>query len=868
LESGLDEELRFHLDQQTEKNLRSGMAPEEARRQALIRFGGVPQTKERTRDELRSRILDNLSRDIRHGLRSLRRAPGFTVLASVTLALGIGASTAIFTVVNGVVLKPLPYPASENLVGSETTISATQFFTYRDENRTFAVLGLWVRGIAIVTKLAEPEQLAILRVTYGALQALGVSPAIGRWFSEQDDTSGFPESVILTHGYWQRRFGGDPLVTGRTLIVDSRPHTVIGVMPADFRFLNEKADLILPFQFQRSGLVLGAFNYFALARLKPGASLAQANEDVARMAPIWLRSWPSPSGFDERAFERYRTFPALRPLKESVVGDIDEVLWLLMGAIGGVLLIACANVANLLLVRAERKLPETAVRAALGAGWRRIALASLLENLLLALVGGAMALALAFAAIRLLLYLGPANLPRLTEITIDPAVLLFAFLVSVSSGLLVGLIPVVKHVWAHPAAGFGAGGRTLTVSRERHRGRNMLVIVQVALALVLLVASGLMTRTFIALRSVKPGFSDPNHVQLARITIPRTLVEDPEAVFSLQSEIRDRMAAIPGVTAAAFASAAPMEPFISANTVFAEDRTGAQQVLPSVRRFKFVSPGFFQTIGAGLIAGRDFTWTEVVQRRPVGIVSESMAREMWREPAVAVGKRIREAPGGPWREIVGVVEDTPDDGLHAPPPMTAYWPALMERFEGEEIRVRRSMTFAMRSSRAGTDGLLKDMQAAVGSSHRGLPVAQFQTLQALHERSLAPASFLMVMLAIAAAMALLLGLVGIYCVIAYAVAQRTREIGIRSALGARPGDLERMFIRQGLGLAAIGIVIGWVSAVGVTRFLSSLLFGIRPFDPVTYVIVSLGLIAIAGIASYVPAHRATAIHPTDALRAE
>jgi len=868
LESGLDEEIRFHIDQQTEKNLRAGMSLNEARRQALIKFGGLEPVKESTRDEFRPALLEDWLRDLRYGARSLRRAARFTVVASLTLALGIGGSTAVFCVVNGVLFKPLPYPESEALVGCEVTISATQFFTYRDENRTFEAFGLWSRGTASVTRLAEPEQVQTLRVTYGTLQALGVQPLIGRWFSQKDDTAGSPESVMLTHRYWQQRFGGDSSVIGRTVTVDSRPRTVIGVMPAGFRFLNETADLILPFQFDRRGLVLGSFNYFALGRLKPGVTLTHANADVARMLPIWLDAWPSPPGFDAPTFERSRILPTLRPLKKDVVGDVSNVLWLLMGTIGIVLLIACANVANLLLVRAEGRQQELAVRTALGAGRRRIARESLFENLLLGLLGGVLGLGLTFAALRLLVTLGPESLPRLSEITIDPVVLSFALVVSLVSGVLVGLIPVVKHAGSNTAQALHGGGRTSSESRERHRARNTLVVVQVALALVLLVGSGLMIRTFLALRSVQPGFANPDQVQLVRITIPKTLVGDLERVFRVQSDIRDRMAAIPGVAMASFTSAAPMEPFVNANVLFTENQTRVEENVPVVRRFKFVSPGFFQTVGTPLVAGRDFTWTDLFQRRPVVLISEKMAREMWWDPGAALGKRIRENPAGPWREIVGVVADVLDDGVHAPAPMMVYWPALMETFEGDPIRVRRSMTFAIRSSRTGSEGLLKDIQHAVWAVNPSLPVGQVQTLRAIYEKSLAPTSFILVMLAIAAAMALLLGLVGIYGVIAYTVTQRIREIGIRVALGAQPVELERMFIRQGMVLAVIGVGCGLAAAVGATGLMSSLLFGISPLDPMTYLVVSLVLIMAAAIASYVPAHRATTVHPVEALRTE
>ncbi len=653
LDSRLDEELRFHIDQQTDKNLRAGMSPDEARRQALIKFGGLERFKESTRDEFRPAFFEDSLRDLRYGVRSLRRAPGFAILATLTLALGIGAATAVFSVVNGVLIKPLPYPDADALVSiwhqaqdsnnaGEVPASATQFFTYRDENRSFAALGFWSTGTASVTGPADAEQVPTLRVTFGTLQALGVPAAIGRWFSEADDAPGSPESVMLANTYWKRRYGGDASVIGRTLIVDARPRTVIGVMPAGFRFLNETPDVILPLRFDRSSLRLGAFNYLALGRLKPGVTIAQATADVARMIPIWLNAWPAPAGFDKQAFDRV---PALRPLKRDVVGDIGNVLWVLMGTVGIVLLIACANVANLLLVRGEGRQQELGVRAALGAGWRRIARGLLLESLVLGMLGGVLGLGVTFAALRLLVALGPASLPRLSEITVvDPAVLSFAVIVSLLSSVLFGLIPIVKHAGSYITPLLRGSGRTSSDSRERHRARNTLVVVQVALALVLLVGSGLMIRTFLALRAVQPGFTDPDQVQLVRLTIPATLVDDPERVFRMQSDIRDRVAAIPGVAAAALTSAAPMESFVSANKLFFEDRI---QAAGENRRFKFVSPGYFGTVGTRVVAGRDFEWTDLHQRRPVAVISENMAREMWQRPRGRARKAHARKPRRP-----------------------------------------------------------------------------------------------------------------------------------------------------------------------------------------------------------------------------
>jgi predicted permease len=673
---------------------------------------------------------------------------------------------------------------------------------------------------------------------------------------------------MLTFGYWHRRYGGDMSVIGRSMTVDSRPRQVIGVMPKGFRFLDTDADIILPYRFDRNRLLLGQFNYQGLARLKPGVTLTQANADVARMIPTWLKAWPSPPGIDPKMFENARIAPALRPLKEDVVGDVGNVLWVLMGTIGIVLLIACANVANLLLVRAEGRQHELAIRAALGAGWGRIARELLLESLVLGFVGGTLGLGLTFGALRLLVTAGPASLPRLSEISVDPAVLSFALIISLLSGLLFGFIPVMKHAGPHVAEALRGSGRTSSGSKERHRARNTLVVVQVALALVLLVGSGLMIRTFQALRAVQPGFILPDQIQLVRLDIPVAQVGDPERVFRMQIDIRDRIAAIPGVAAASFTSSAPMEPFNDNDSLLAEDHSYARGQIPPIRRFKFVSPGFFQTVGTPLMAGRDLTWADVNDHRPVAVISENLARELWREPAAALGRRIRENPANPWREVVGVVADVHDNGVHEQAPTIVYWPVLIEHFWRDRIRVPRSVTFVIRSSRTGTESFLNEVREAVWSVNASVPLAQVRTLGDVYERSLARTSFTLVMLAIASIMALVLGLVGIYGVISYAVTQRTREIGIRVALGAQHSELKRMFVRDGLMLAGVGVACGLAAAFPLTRLMTSLLFGISPLDPATYVAVSLVLVGAAALASYVPAHRATAVDPVEALRAE
>ena len=819
-------------------------------------------------------------RSLRHIFRRLGRAPLFTAIALITLALGIGANTAIFSVINGVLIKPLPFPQAQQLVGvwhlapgvsginGNINCSPTMYFTYREQNRTFQDFGLWGYDGATITGVGEPEQVQAVDMTYGTLQALGVQPALGRWFSQSDDTPGTPQTVILTYGYWQRRFGGSASVMGRSLEVDSQPRTIIGVMPQNFQFENWQADLILPMRFDRNKIFLGQFSYQGIARLKPGITLQQANADVARMLPIWIRSWPTPPGFSRALFENARFAPKLQPLQQEVVGDIGATLWVLMGTLGLVLLIACANVANLLLVRAESRQQELAIRAALGAGWERIAREMLLESLTLGVLGGVLGLALAYAALRVLIAKGPQTLPRLNEIGIDPLVLGFTLALSLFAGLLFGLIPVLKYAGPHIADSLRGSGRTMSQGRDRHRARNTLVVAQVGLALVLLISSGLMIRTFQALRSVQPGFTHPEQVQLLRISIPDTDVKDPVRVMHMENEMLDKLAAVPGVSSVAFASSAPLEGFNNNDVMYAEDKYYAAGQIPPIRRIRNMSPGFLKTLGTPLIAGRDFTWTDVYDKRRVAMVSENLAREWWGSPAAAVGKRIREGLNDPWREIVGVVGDVYDDGVQLKPPAITYWPTLMDNFELDPVHVIRFGVFVIRTKRAGTDSFLSEARRAIWSVDANLPVFQVRTLQEVYAGSMARTSFTLVLLAIAGAMALVLGVVGIYGVIAYAVTQRTREIGIRMALGAQPGTLRQMFVRQGLLLAVIGAVLGLAAAAGLTRLMTSLLFKTAALDPLTYAVVSAFLILAAALASYFPARRATAVNPVEALRIE
>jgi putative ABC transport system permease protein len=878
LERRLEEEICFHVDQQLEQNLRAGMAPDEARRQAFVQFGGVERFREDTRDEFRLAFVQDSMQDVRYGVRALRRTPAFTFVALLTLSLGIGATTAVFTVVHGVLIKPLRFPDSDALVslkhtsldangGAPVGLSGSLLATYARENRSFRHIGVWSRSTENVTGDVLPEEVTSLNVSAGTLPALGIQPTTGRWFSEADHRPGSPETVILTDGYWRRRFGGDPSIIGRQVTIDARPRAVVGVMPASFRFLNETPDVVLPLRFEPGSLTLGGFSYEGLARLAPGVTLEQASTDVRRMLPIWLDAWPSFPGIDRSAFAGLT--PLIRPLKEELVGRVSNTLWVLMGTVGIVLLIACANVASLVLVRAEGRHHELVTRAALGATRARLAREMLIESLVLGIVSGVLGLLLALAGLRLLVAIGPATIPRLREISLDPIVVLFSTMISILSASIFGGVAVNKYTGRSIALALRSGGRSASDGRDRHRTRNTLVVAQVALALILMVGAGLMIRTFLALRAVAPGFTDPERIQLVRVTIPEAHVSDPAQVVRLQRAMLERLTNIHGVSDASFTGNVPMAGERNRSSIFRQDAVADEADKPSVLRwFRFVAPGLFRTMGTHVVAGREFTWVDVDEHRPVAVVSRNLAREMWGRPEAAVGKRIREGSGSPWREIVGVVDDVYDNGLDQQAPMIVYWPWFLESFFGQPLNLRRSVTFAIRTSRAGTASLLTEARDAIRAVDANVPLTRVRTLGDVYDRSLDVTSFTVAMLAIAAGMALFLGIVGIYGVIAYAVSQRRREIGIRVALGARHSEVRLMFVRHGMALGVIGVTLGVAGATMLTRLMASLLFGTSPLDPMTYCVVSLGLVATAGLASYVPAHNATTIDPVLALRGE
>jgi len=812
--------------------------------------------------------LYDLFRDLTHTLRRLARTPGFTIATVLTLALGIGANTAIFSVVNSILLKPLPYHEPDRLIGvwqtapgvaiPDLNASLGDYVTYREHSRTFADVALWNNRTATVTEFTNPERVEGFSMTHRLLPLLGVQPAYGRGFTEQECQDGSPDVVILGHGYWQRRFGGDPKVIGRRIMVDAAAREIVGILPEGFWFMDRAHDLLVPMRYNRADVRLGGYNVRAVARLLPGVTIEQANADVARMIGIVLKSFPPPPGMSAKMFEEARLGPNVRPLMNDLLGDTVKSLWVVMATIGIVLLIACANVANLLLVRAEGRSRELAVRSALGAGRGRIARELFVESLALALMGGLAGVAFAMAAVKLVLQLSPARLPRMDQISVDSTTLLFTLAVSLAAGIAFGAVPVLKQARSPLAEALHAGGRNSSTGRERNFARNALTVVQVALALVLLIGSGLMIRTFQSIRRVQPGFSGPEMVQAVRISFPRSTAPNAAGVRALYHRIAGSLSGIPGVSAVGMLNGLPMTGFQSQDPIYASDRTYRPNEIPKLRRFITVAPGAFRTLGTAIRAGREYNWTEIQEGRRVVIIAENFAREYWGSAQAAVGRQIRTNSNDPWSEVIGVVADIRYDGSDKPAPSTVYWP----------LRSDGAMDYLIRSPRAGSESFAAEIRQTITAANPTLAMNDMRTMKEIYDRSMARTAFTLTLLAISGGMALLLAAIGIYAVVSYAVAQRTREIGIRMALGAQQNGLKLMFVRQGLVWGGIGAAVGLAASAAVSRVMSALLFEISPVDPLTYSAVAIGLLAAAAFASYLPARRVTRVDPIEALRAD
>jgi len=821
--------------------------------------------------------MESVIQSFRHAARRLRRAPVFTVTAALTLSLGIAANTAIFGVVKGVLLEPLPFREPQELVSlwfkapglgfDVLNASPATYMTQRADTRVLEDVAIWNRGSSQVLVGTEPEQVAALRVTDGFLPILGVEPALGRGFTAEDDAPGAPEVVILSHSYWQSAFGGDPDIVGKSLTVYGGPEEIIGVLPEDFDFLDEDPAYLYPARFDPAETFVGNFSYQSIGRMRPGVSIADVAAEVESLVPVAVERFPGPVTM--AVVEQAGLSALIRPLKDDLVGDVRSVLWILLGTVGIVLLIAIANVSNLFLVRAEGRVTDVAVRTAMGAERRAIAAHFLSESVLLGLLGGVLGLGLAWLGLRVLPAMA-SNLPRLDEIGIDPVVLGFTLVISVGAGVAFGLFPLIHYGRPNLVTSLKEGGRGGSDGRARHRARNALVVGQVAMALVLVVASGLMIRSFVALRAVEPGFRTGDALTFV-VTIPSSVASDREATMAMWRQMRDGLESIPGVRDVASIRGLPLSGWQSNDPIFVEGRARVEGEIPPVRRFNWVMPGYFEAMHIPLVAGRHMEWGDVDEVRDVAVVSEALARELFGGSEAALGQRIATLTidGTPmlWHEIVGVVGSIHEDGFDEDVTAAVYWPmAYQNLYGGDDINFQRSMGFAVFAERGVMPGLLEASRRAVAGVSASLPIAQPRTMQELVDDSLARTSFAMVMLSIAGAVALLLGAIGIYGVISYAVSQRRREIGLRIALGAERGHVSGMVVRQGLTLTGLGVVLGLGAALVLTRLMASLLFGVDPVDLPTFAAVSASLASVALVASWLPADRATRVDPATALR--
>jgi predicted permease len=877
----LDRELRFHQSMLEREHRARGLTPADAASAARRELGNRTAIQESSRDAWTFAWLEDPMLDLRYGIRALRRTPAFTVVAVLTLALGIGATAASFAVVNGVLLKPLPYGNPDRLVGAWhdlpplNTLHVEQtegtYFTYLRLARTtdgIAAYQLNAVNVSEPGSSTEPQRVTSALIAASLIPLMQVSPLRGRTFTAAEDLPNGPAVVMISEAMWRGRFGSDPDILRRTLDVNGRTRQIVGVMPASFRFPEAGTQLWQPIAIDPASQNTGGFNYNAVARLKQGVTVADAERDFTTVLKRMPELFPFvvPGVPTTLLIEQAKPRPVLVPLKKDLTGAVAGALWVVAVASALVLLVACANVTNLILVRVDGRQRELAVREALGAGRARVMVHFLAESVVLAGLGAAIGLAIAWVAVRALVAASPAGIPRLAELGIDPATVAFTIVVAAIVALGCTAIPVLRIGHADLSKSLREGGRSGTAGRVRHRVRGALVAAQMAIALVVLAGSGLLVRTFQHLNSIEPGFN-PEHVATYWISLPAAKYPNDSDKVRFYSQLTDRVAKLPGVKVVGLTSRVPLDTKgADWDPYYPENDPSFANKLPPLEEFTTVNGDYFRALEIPLIAGRTFDRLDA-QRSYEAMISRRVAEVFYHDStgASAVGKRFRSLPTGPWYTVIGVVGDARDSSLAAPPSPTVYFPEVPD--SAANGQTARTMALVVRT--AGEPlAVTSGVRAVARELDPTLPIFDIAPMTTVFAASMAQLRFIMLILGAAAAVTLVLGAIGLYGVMAYVVTLRTRELGVRVALGAQPGAVAAMMTRQGLVLAGAGLAAGLVLFALVARFLRSLLFGVAPGDPVALGAASVILLVIAALATWIPARRASRVDPADALRAE
>jgi predicted permease len=863
-------------DLREEHARRSNQGPADrwyVREAAAIAMRGLAARVSRSNVVKGDNMAIRITRDLKHATRSLARAPRFTTVAVFTLALGIGTNTAIFSVVDGILLEPLDFPESNELVNVWSTapglgydqfpLSPDVFFFYQKESSAFSSMGIFRDAVANLTEVGEPERLQGTQASASVFATLGVTPALGRVWSEEEDLPEAPAVVLLSDGLWTRRFAADPAVVGRTIRLDGVLREVVGVMPPRFDF-PDRAEFWIPLSMSPEDPQQGSFGWNGVARLSPGLTPADAQ---AQLVQVFQRFIDAMRGTDGVAgMENYVAFlsngqyaPVVNSVKEDLVGDLEQPLWILLGTVGFVLLIVCANVANLVLIRAEGRRREIAVRVAMGAGRGSLAGHLLAESVVLAAAGAALGLAVAWIGVPLALRQAPPELPRLDEVGIDGTVLLFTVGVAALTTVLFGVAPVLHGARPSTLAALRQGGRGSTA---RQRGRKLLVVAQTSLALVLLVGSGLMVRSFREILNSDLGF-DPTDRLTFGVFLSEARYPTLQDVTTFHERLRERLSALPGVESVGVTSNLPVAAFPNGTAHVIEDQPTEPGQLPPMIHYGYAGPQYIETMGMRLLQGRTFTPSDHQSESPTVIVSQTVADRFW-PGGNALGKRMR--PSGDsatWFEVVGVVAPVVQEGVRDEIRPFVYYPMVEAIGNTEDIRGASYVVHAPRPAE-----LSDAVRAAVWELDADLPLADVRTYDDIVAESVVQLSFATLTLGVAALLALLLGAVGLYGVLSYAVEQRTQEIGVRMALGARSEQVLEMVVRDGAATQAAGLLVGLLGAAALTRLLQGLLYGVEPLDPLTFAGTSLLLLAVGLLAAYLPARRASRVDPTVSMRAE